>query len=139
MADEALAKIVEANVMEVARWTAEEIVARKIEGYSNYGLAVLQKSFVPTVEMVARYLRTDDVTEWRDYIVKAAQIRIQQGMSTDAVFQVTSIISSQLKRMIEREVGGSANTSTKDRYIRRVDSLTNLTKATILKTNLNKE
>src|SRR3569623_1735292 len=115
MADEALAKIVEANVMEVARWTAEEIVARKIEGYSNYRLAVLQKSFVPTVEMVARYMRNDDVTEWREYIVKAAQIRIQQGMSTDAVFQVTSIISSQLKRMIEREVGDSANTSTKDR------------------------
>lgn len=138
MADKPLADIIEAGKLELARWTAEEVSSRKIGTYSNYSLEQLTGFFLPTIEMLVRYIRTSDVTEWRDYIAKTAEYRRSQGLPMDAVVQAAVVINGCIRRLLEREIPGPENAAIRDKHMLRLDGSTSLAKAIILKANMQK-
>jgi hypothetical protein len=137
MSQDQLADLIEKYKQEISRWTAEEIASRQVGAYQQYSIDQLSKFYLPTVEMLARYYRSNDVTEWREYIVRVAEDRRRQGLAPDAVFIAAAVLGAMIKKMVDRELPGAANQATRERYYRRLDGTTNLSKATILKANLN--
>lgn len=136
---QALAELLEEHKEEVVRWIVEETLARNVPGYAAIGHDSMVRGFTATIEMMGRYFRTNDVREWRDYLTRAAEGRRQQGLSTDSVFQMAELMGSKAKELIARELPGPANADTREKYFARIDSLANLSRATILKANLMKD
>lgn len=139
MAEQTLADLIEAGKNEIARWTAQDIKSRQIGAYDNYSVEQLTGFFFPTIEMLIRYLRTSDVTEWRDYIAKTAEYRRSQGLSMDSVVQAAVVINMQIRKLLERELPGPQNAAIRDKHMMRLDGSTSLAKAIILKANMQKK
>lgn len=130
MAQDALWTLLETNKQEIARQTAQEVIAAKIAGYADLGQIELTKRFVAGVEMIARHLRDGNIAEYRAHVVKVAEERRKQGVSPSHANAANMVLATKIKAMVERKLAGPANETARTDYLRRLDVLLNMDRIT---------
>lgn len=130
MAQDTLATLLETHKQEIARLTAQDVIAAKIPGYVELGQVELTRRFVAGVEMVARHLRDGNIAEYRQHVVKVAEERRKQGVSANEANAANLILATKMKTTIERKLAGPGNETIRSDYLRRLDVLLNMDRIT---------
>lgn len=121
-----LAELVEANKFAVAKAAAETIIAQKIPFYTQFNTQVLAERLLNSVEMMIRYLQTNKVDEWRDYIMGASAKWQNQGSTISEINAAGNIIVEKIHELVERELSDPKQATLKTRFLRRLQGLTTL-------------
>jgi hypothetical protein len=136
MVYEPLAELVEKNTQEVVRKTAETVVSRKLGRYAEFRPAQLAQFFVPTMQMVVRYLRKGNVNEWREFLVNTSRDLYKRGYATEDVNAATVILAAKIIELIERKMPGPENAELRIAYVRKIESLRTIAKVSIVNTHI---
>jgi hypothetical protein len=137
MAYEPLAELIEKNLKKICREVAETAIARKLPLYSTgVGVEALTERLIPTVERIARYTRTGNPAEYRDYIAQVAQKRLEMGHSAEELGSIGDIIFEIIKQWVDRTFPGSSNQATRASFYRRLDGIHSLGRTTVVATRV---
>lgn len=126
-----LAQIIEQNKKTVANYIAEEAYARKMASYTDKPKAEIARLVMPTVEMVARYIRTSDPTEYRKYIHDLTVVRLQQGYGIDDFYLMAEVLVDGVKQILDAQLSTTEQSRQKERFLRRLQGLQTLGQSTI--------
>jgi hypothetical protein len=138
MSQKKLITILEVRKEEIARRTAEAIIKRKVGRYAELPVAELVKRNLTLLDIVIQYLRSGDITEYRNSIKKLTEVRRLQGFSPSEVDNRSAILVEKVKEAIEDELVGSQNEQLRADYISRIMSMAALGKASTSSTFLKK-
>ena len=138
MAYEALADLILAHKREIARKTAEAVHARNLRLYSDMSLNQLVTVATTRVETIAGYIRSGKVSEYRDAVKRVTEERRQQGYSAEEINAGGMILAGEIKKVVERELAGPENATTRTEYLQRIESLTTLGKVSAFNTLMKK-
>jgi hypothetical protein len=131
---EKLANYIETNKQEISHEIALETLARQLTSYKNFAAAELATKFLPTVEMVVRYLRSGNPQEYRDYTQNLTITRLSQGYTAEDFYMMAEILVTILKRAIAKELTAPDQLKELERYQRRLDGIQSLAQSTIVAT-----
>jgi hypothetical protein len=126
---EPLADLIERHKDKLARQIAAEITARKLRLYSEFNLEQLIKLAIPALEETARYVRSGNIAEYRQYVKQRTAERRKQGYSMEEINAGGTIIGTKIIELVKREYPDPASETTRLAYIRRIEGLTNLGRA----------
>jgi len=133
---ESLAELVEKNAQEIVRKAAETIVSRKLGRYAELSPAKLAPFFLPTMQMVVRYLRKGDINEWREFLVNTGRDLYKKGYAPEDINAATVILAAKIIELIERKFPGSENEELRTAYVRKIESLRTIAKVSIVNTHI---
>lgn len=133
---EPLVALIEKHKLEIARMTAEAILALKVPGYAGFTVEPLTERVMPTVEMVARYAHSGDPSEYRDYIVKLAETRLPQGFTAEDLIAAGRNMFDSIIKIIEREYPGPENEKTRLKFQRRLEGVHGLGQSVVVATRV---
>src|SRR5689334_19991701 len=106
---EPLVELLEKHKTQIARQTAEAVLASNVSGYVGSTVEVLAARILPTIEMIARYAHSGNPGEYRDYVVQLTETRLPQGITADDLIAVGRTLSDNIIKMIEQEYPGPEN------------------------------
>lgn len=133
---EELAQLIEQQKTTVANYIAEATYSHKLTSYTDKSISEVAKLVTPTVEMVARYMRTNDPSEYRDYVRDLTLARLGQGYNMNEFFSMSNIFVDCVRRMLDTELTKPEQLAKKERYFRRLQGLNTLAQSTVVATQL---
>jgi hypothetical protein len=136
---EPLAQLIEAYKIDVARRTAEIALANQSPLLKGMTIEQIVERLSKSIEMVIRYLRSGDASEWSNYIAKVSAEWRNQGYNTEQVNTVGTTIAEKMIEIVEENLPGEAHQIERDRYIRRIKGLNSLAGISSLNAQLKKE
>ena len=136
MSFDKLADLIERDIQNISRLTAKRAIQQHMASSSQQSPEKLAQLFVHTVEMLARYVRSGEPTEYRNYIQQLTIQRLQQGYDMTEFFTMGNILTTVLKEFVDRELPGSDNEAIRRRYYRRLEGLQTLAQSTVVATQV---
>lgn len=133
-----LAELLEVNKYQVAEAAAKTIIARKIPFYSLFSSKNLAERLLSTLEMMIRYLRTNDIEEWRNYIISVSARWQEQGSNVAQVNAAGNVIIEKIRELVEQELSSPQDASRKTRFLLRVQGLATLANISAFNSSLKK-
>ncbi len=127
-----LAVLIETHKNTIAEHTAQSLLALNMPGYSGQNVANMSTRIAPNVEMVARYARSGDPSEYREYLVKVCETMLDQGYPLDSMLTAGSVMFEKIHEIVEQELAGPANEKERSRYIRRLEGVKGLGRTTAM-------
>ena len=129
-----LADMVELHKEKIALEVAKKAIARNLPSYVNKSAQELALNFRPTIEMLARYVRHADPTEYRDYMIKLTRTRLSQGYTSQDFYIMGEILTEAIKEVVENYLGEDEKTKTS--WFRRLNGIQTLAQTTVVATRL---
>jgi hypothetical protein len=129
-----LLQLIEAHKEEVAYNTAREALARKLPSYLGLPPEKLAPNFIPTIEMLSRYILHGDPEEYRTYIMKLTEQRLSQGYQVQDFYIMGEILTQVLIALVDAELPGAENAAARRRYQRRLTGIQTLAQSTVVAT-----
>lgn len=128
---EPLNELIEKTKLSIAEEVAQEAHNRKLNSYLKYDRQALAQLFLPTVEMLARYVLKGDPTEYRDYIAQLAEKRLSQGYDMQDFFVMGEVLSTVIKKKVVEHFTAPQEQTYRQIYSRRLDGIQNLAQTTV--------
>lgn len=129
---EELTQLIEQNKLTIANYIAEEAYLRKMASYIDKSKDLIAQLVLPTVEMIARYIRSSDPTEYRTYIHNLTLIRLEQGYGLDEFYTMGEILTIAIVRILDARLVGKEQARQKERFIRRLQGIQTLAQSTTI-------
>lgn len=119
---EAFARLVETHKETLAAQMADAVEARQL--ISPYDT---REEFIPrlseSIESVLYYLRTGDISQWRDNVVAINQNRQERSIPVENFHTINEIAFDIIKALVDRELPGPEHERTRASYHRRLDGI----------------
>lgn len=134
MSYQELAQLIENNKEEVAYRTAEEAISRNLSSYLNFTIEQLAQNFLPTVEMLSRYVLNGNPEEYRNYIMRLTEIRLAQGYSVEDFYVMGEVLTKALQAFVDAKLPEQEYDRARRRYHLRLSGIQTLAQSTVVAT-----
>ncbi len=136
---EPLAVLIETQKFEVAHRTAEAAIASQSPLFNEMSATQIAERLVVSVDMVIRYLRSGDASEWTAFISRTSAAWREKGYTADQVNAVGKTIAAKMVEVVEERFPGPEQQVERERYIRRINGLDSLAGISSLVAHLKEE
>jgi hemoglobin-like flavoprotein len=131
-----LANLVELHKEALAVAVAKKALARNLPSYTNQTIAALAPKFWPTLEMLARYVRDGDPSEYRDYIATLTRTRLSQGYKAEDFYIMGELLTEAIRELIDKET--QVDAKIKISWQRRLNGIQTLAQTTVVASRFNR-
>lgn len=128
--NEEYAQFIEENKTTLVKYVVEEVSERKIPSYSSRPINQLGELVAPVFDVIARYLRNGDPTEYRSFIHDMTLDRLKNGFKVDDVYTMAGIIRNAIERVVNEQLTAPEQARQKERFLRRLQGIQTLAQST---------
>jgi hypothetical protein len=116
-----LADLIEKYKLDLALDAVQECINRKLIDQRHFNENA--KNFEPSFTVIARCIRSGDLTGWRKFIQQTMQVNTKLGIDRDGTIAIGEVLINGIKRQIDQQWSGDVNESARQKLYNRLDNL----------------
>ncbi len=133
---EEFAQLVETHKQEIAERAARALTLMRLPIYTGMSVAHIAQIYLPSLEVFAEYIRSNDLDSYRQYIQRVTAEQQQQSFSMQEILATGDTLAAKIREMLERKLPGPANETKRLSFNRRLDRLITIGQMTGVKNSI---
>ena len=115
-----LADLIIMNKREVAQAIAEDAINYCLPLYGQVALKELTATMENHLDVLARYVRTNNPAEYRQHMRQFSLKPMEPGTLDDSLLAISSLVIETLERMLDHEIPDYADSKLRDQFKNRI-------------------
>jgi hypothetical protein len=130
-----LADLIITHKQQTAQQAAQELLARGLANFTNIPVELISSGYMTSLEVFANYLRDGDIKKYSEYVQEVTRQQHDQGFSIEDIVAIGDTLAANVNQLVEKELSGPENASGREKFNKRLNSLSVLGRATALNSN----